>query len=171
MAHYSGEGGTPIRIITLNASHTECVVFGKQPVFSGLASVCADGQTYQSTKKLPKLNRVLCYDLTRWIITSRVGSLFKLGLSAYQLINTIGSKFSKWRLNFCRQVREIICSRLAQFREQWNIIRLKVVRAWNYPPKHIPHGACCVRKPANVVWSSLGLRKCPNPWVDQRLPN
>ena len=40
-----GCGQYALRTIPLSASHTERVVFGDQPVFSGFASVCANAQT------------------------------------------------------------------------------------------------------------------------------
>ena len=47
---------------------------------------------------------------------------------------------------------------------------MRIERASNYPLKHIPHGACCARLSAGVVWSCLGFRKWPKPYVDRKLP-
>ena len=58
----------------------------------------------QVDKKLPKQKRMLCFDLTRWLISLRVGSLLKRWPSAYS-ISVIGSTFTWWVcLNCCRKV-------------------------------------------------------------------
>ena len=99
--------------------------------------------------------------LTHWLIYSHVGSLFKFWLCGY-CIFAIVTRLAGPLANSRQEERECFGFRLAQFREQWHIIRMRTVRSTNYPSKRIPHGAHCVRKPAGVFWSRLGLRKCSN---------
>ena len=79
--------------------------------------------------------------------------------------------------NFRQEERECFGFRLAQFREQLHVIRMRAVRATNYPSKRIPHGARCVRWPAGIFWLRWPAGILPQfaqmlkLWVDKKLPN
>ena len=93
---------------------------------------------------------MLRYNLTGWLISSHVGSLFKLWLFAYGIFTTVTRLAIPLRLILVTKTGRGLSLRLAQFREQWNIIRVRVVHASNYLPKRILHGAYSVHYPHDV---------------------
>ena len=122
-------------------------------------------------QKLRNLKRMLCYDPTRWIISSHVGSLFKLWLFTYWIFTIVTRLASPLRLILVARSGWGLRFRLAQIREQWHITRVRAVHTSNYLPNRIPHGSCCDEESGNVFCLCLDLRKMSKLTRRQKLRN
>ena len=71
MEHYNYGAGSTRRITPIKTSHTERVLLGDQPIFSGRASGCANVKTRKSKKKgaKPELNIALRPDSLTYLFT------------------------------------------------------------------------------------------------------
>ena len=111
-----------------------------------------------SRQQLPNPKLMLLYDLTRWLISSHVGSLFQFRLCAYWIFTIVTRLASPLRL-----ILVVKRGGKASYIGAVSFRRIIHVRTDPASIRRIPHRACCFGEPANVFRPCLGLRKCQNP--------